>query len=157
MQSKFLLLNEGLSKKEKSLVTGIAKEIEKRKQKTPKKLETKQTEKKPKKEVSSEKAKEKEIKQKEKKSKNEKTPEKENKPSESPERGKSDLKTCTPKIMLASNGKEKKEKSGKKMKRIIRPSDSSDEEGHLKVSLMSSLNLKVNCLFSSYFTNLFFP
>lgn len=96
--------------KEKSLVSGIAKEAEKRK-KTPKKSESKQKEKKMKKE-----------------------PEKENELSlKSPETKKSEQKK-TPKIMLANTGKEKKEKISKKMKRIIRPSDSSDEEGHLAVS-----------------------
>lgn len=63
-----------------------------------------------------------------------KEPEKENELSlKSPENGKSEHKK-TPKIMLAINGKEKKEKSGKKLKRIIIASDSSDDEGHLPVS-----------------------
>ncbi|XP_043470502.1 DNA ligase 1 [Leptopilina heterotoma] len=97
--------NKKSGKKEKSLASNIAKEAEKRK-KTPK----------------SETKKEKKLK---------KEPEKENESSlKSPENGKSEHKK-TPKIMLAINGKEKKEKSGKKMKRIIIASDSSDDEGHL--------------------------
>lgn len=103
----FILIFSG--NKDKSLVSDIVKEVEKRK-KTPKKS----------------------LNKKEKKLKKE--PEKENELSlKSPENGKSEHKK-TPKIMLAINGKEKKEKIVKKTKRIIRPIDSSDDEGHLAVS-----------------------
>ncbi|XP_051170190.1 DNA ligase 1 [Leptopilina boulardi] len=98
--------NKKSGNKDKSLVSDIVKEVEKRK-KTPKKS----------------------LNKKEKKLKKE--PEKENELSlKSPENGKSEHKK-TPKIMLAINGKEKKEKIVKKTKRIIRPIDSSDDEGHL--------------------------
>ena len=108
----------GPPKKNKSLVSGVSKEVEKRKQKTPKKSATNKNEKKSK-EAFTEK-------------------EKENEPTtKSPEHEKTCSKMSTPKIMLAVNGKEKKDKSVKKMKRIIRPCDSSDEEGHLQVSFFS--------------------